>query len=113
MFTQLNQYHVVLEVGSEFRRDPSCLDRYLCSLFDWDGSAAQLVHAFRKSTTPLTVNHQGQFPVVTISFNLPPGESLGNAVEAIKQAEQDIGLPLSIHSSFPRHGCRISKLALQ
>ena len=55
---------------------------------------------FEQSTTPLTVNHQGQFPVVTISFNLPPNESLGDAVTAIKNAEQDIELPISIHSSF-------------
>ncbi|MGH9626695.1 MAG: efflux RND transporter permease subunit, partial [Bryobacteraceae bacterium] len=50
--------------------------------------------------TPLTVNHQGQFPVVTISFNLPEGVSLGSAVQAIKNAEQQIGLPVSIRSSF-------------
>ncbi len=66
------------------------------------GSAgsAERVHAFRATTTPLAVNHQGQFPVVTISFNLRAGESLGDAVKAIKQAEQEIGLPLSIHPSF-------------
>jgi multidrug efflux pump len=52
------------------------------------------------STVPITVNHQGQFPVVTVSFNLPAGVSLGDAVKEIRQAEQDIALPASIHSSF-------------
>jgi multidrug efflux pump len=100
MFTQLNQYHVVLEVGQEFRRDPSSLrDIYVHSSNGTQVPLSSFTH-FETSTTPLTVNHQGQFPVVTISFNLPPGESLGNAVKAIKQAEQEIGLPLSIHSSF-------------
>jgi multidrug efflux pump len=100
MFTQLNQYHVVLEVGQEFRRDPSSLSNiYVHSSSGMQVPLSSFTH-FETSTTPLTVNHQGQFPVVTISFNLPPGESLGNAVQAIKQAEQDIGLPMSIHSSF-------------
>jgi multidrug efflux pump len=53
-----------------------------------------------QTTTPLTLNHQGQFPVVTLSFNLPDGVSLGHAVKDIHQAEQDIGLPTSIHSEF-------------
>ena len=100
MFTQLNQYHVVLEVGQEFRRDPSSLtDIYVHSASGTQVPLSSFTH-FETSTTPLTVNHQGQFPVVTLSFNLPSGESLGNAVQAIKQAEQEIGLPLSIHSSF-------------
>ena len=100
MFTQLNQYHVVLEVGQEFRRDPSALrDIYVHSSTGIQVPLSSFTH-FETSTTPLTVNHQGQFPVVTISFNLPPGESLGNAVKAINQAEQEIGFPLSIHSSF-------------
>jgi multidrug efflux pump len=55
---------------------------------------------FEQTSTPLTVNHQGQFPVVTISFNLPQGESLGNAVKQIRDTEAEIGLPVSIHSSF-------------
>ncbi len=100
MFTQLNQYHVVLEVGPEFRQNPSALTSiYVRSASGSEVPLSSFTH-FESSTTPLTVNHQGQFPVVTISFNLPAGESLGNAVKAIKQAEQEIGLPMSIHSSF-------------
>jgi multidrug efflux pump len=100
MFTQLNQYHVVLEVAPEFRRNPKSLDDiYVRSSTGTEVPLGSFTH-FEQSTTPLTVNHQGQFPVVTISFNLPGGESLGNAVKAIKEAEQEIGLPASIHSSF-------------
>src|SRR6185437_6987469 len=55
---------------------------------------------FEPSTTPLTINHQGQFPVITLSFNLAPGVSLGDAVHAIKRAEDQIGLPASINASF-------------
>jgi multidrug efflux pump len=100
MFTQLNQYHVVLEVAPGFRRDPSDLsDIYLHSTNGSEVPLSSFAH-FEQNSAPLTVNHQGQFPVVTISFNLPGGESLGNAVQAIKQAEQEIGMPLSVHSSF-------------
>jgi multidrug efflux pump len=100
MFTQLNQYHVVLEVAPDFRLDPSSLnDIYIHSSNGSEVSLSSIAH-FEESTTPLTVNHQGQFPVVTISFNLPARESLGHAVSDIKQAEQDIGMPLSVHSSF-------------
>jgi multidrug efflux pump len=100
MFTQLNQYHVVLEVAQEFRRNPSALD----DIFVHSGNGMEVPLStfchFEQTTVPLTVNHQGQFPVVTVSFNLPAGESLGDAVKAIHQTEQQIGMPLSIHASF-------------
>jgi multidrug efflux pump len=100
MYTQLNQYHVVLEVSPDFRRNPNSLDNiYLKSSTGTEVPLSAIAH-FEQSATPLTVNHQGQFPVVTISFNLPARESLGDAVKAINKAEADIGLPLSIHSSF-------------
>ncbi len=100
MFTQLNQYHVVLEVAPEFRRDPSDLANiYVKSSSGPQVPLSSFAH-FEQESTPLTVNHQGQFPVVTISFNLPRRESLGNAVTAIRDAEQKIGMPQSIHSSF-------------
>ncbi|HZQ50582.1 MAG TPA: multidrug efflux RND transporter permease subunit [Bryobacteraceae bacterium] len=100
MFTQLNQYHVVLDVAPEFRTNPQSLDNiYVKSSNGTQVPLSAFTH-FEQSTTPLTVNHQGQFPVVTISFNLPPGESLGRAVKSIRQVEREIGLPLSVHSSF-------------
>ena len=100
MYTQLNQYHVVLEVASEFRRDPASLDDiYVRSAAGLEVPLSSFSH-FEQATVPLTVNHQSQFPVITVSFNLPANESLGNAVKAINEAEREIGLPLSIHSSF-------------
>ncbi|HEX4169005.1 MAG TPA: MdtB/MuxB family multidrug efflux RND transporter permease subunit [Bryobacteraceae bacterium] len=100
MYTQLNQYHVVLEVAPNFSRNPADLSSiYVHSSTGTIVPLSSFTH-YEQNSAPLTVNHQGQFPVVTISFNLPANESLGNAVKAIKQAEQDIGLPLSIHSSF-------------
>jgi multidrug efflux pump len=100
MFTQLNQYHVVLEVAPEFRRNPNGLsDIYIHSSNGTEVPLSSFTHT-EVSTVPITINHQGQFPVVTISFNLPAGESLGNAVKQIRQAEQDIGLPPSIRATF-------------
>src|SRR5581483_5615550 len=55
---------------------------------------------FESTNAPLAINHQGQFPVVTLSFNLAPGISLGEATKAIEAAEQEIGMPASIHTSF-------------
>jgi multidrug efflux pump len=100
MFTQLNQYHVVLEVAPEYRQNPSALDDiYVHSSNSAEVPLSAFAH-FEQSSTPLTVNHQGQFPVVTVSFNLPARESLGSAVAAIRRAEQEIGLPLSVHATF-------------
>jgi multidrug efflux pump len=100
IFTQLNQYHVVLEVGPQFRQDPVALkDIYVKSVTGTQVPLSSISH-FETSRTPLTINHQGQFPVVTISFNLASGESLGNATKVIAQAEQEIGMPASIHPSF-------------
>ena len=100
IFTQLNQYHVVLEVGPQFRQNPSDLDHiYIKSSTGQQVPLSAMSH-FESSKTSLTVNHQGQFPVVTVSFNLASGESLGNATKAISQAEQELGMPASIQSSF-------------
>ena len=100
MYTQLNQYHVVMEVASGFRDDPSDLGQiHVRSATGAEVPLASFAH-FEQSTTPLTVDHQGQFPVVTISFNLPANESLGHAVEDIKQTQREIGMPLSVQSAF-------------
>ncbi|MGH9450000.1 MAG: multidrug efflux RND transporter permease subunit [Terriglobia bacterium] len=100
IFTQLNQYHVVLEVAPAFRQNPDDLrDIYVPS-----SSGAEVpLSAFARfdpSTTTLAVNHQGQFPAVTLSFNLAPGGSLSQAVDAINRAEKDIGMPASIIASY-------------
>jgi multidrug efflux pump len=100
IFTQLNQYHVVLEVGPQFQDDPSDLSSiYVKSSTGQQVPLSTFSH-FERASTPLAINHQGQFPVVTISFNLAPGESLGKATKAIAQAEQEMGMPVSIHPSF-------------
>jgi multidrug efflux pump len=100
MFTQLNQYHVVLETSPEFQQSPDMLR----NIYVKSTSGAQVpLSAFthlEQNNTALAINRQGQFPVVTLSFNLAPGESLGNATKAIQQAERDIKLPQSIHPSF-------------
>ncbi|HET9181808.1 MAG TPA: multidrug efflux RND transporter permease subunit [Candidatus Angelobacter sp.] len=100
IFTQLNQYHVVLEVGPQFQQDPTDLTHiYVKSVTGAQVPLSAFSH-FETANAPLAINHEGQFPVVTISFNLAPGQSLGTATKAIAQVEQQIGMPASIHPSF-------------
>ncbi len=100
IYTQLNQYHVVLEVDPRFQRNPTDLDKiYVRSTNNTQVPLSQIAR-FQTTNTPLVINHQGQFPVVTLSFNLAPGVSLGQAVDVIHQAEQQIGFPASIQASF-------------
>jgi len=100
IYTQLNQYHVVLEVLPAYQENPDALK----SIYVKSAAGAQVPLSsftrFVPGTTPLAINHQGQFPSVTLSFNLAPGVALGHAVTAIKNAEQQIGLPASIRPSF-------------
>jgi multidrug efflux pump len=123
IFTQLNQYHVVLEVDPRFQQSPGSLkDVYVrgSSGAAPASSASAFVSSFSTGaapssgppvplsaltrvelhSTPLVVNHQGQFPVVTLSFNLAPGASLGAAVNAINAAKEETRLPPSIQASF-------------
>ncbi len=125
MFTQLNQYHVVLEVDPTFRADPDSLKDIYVPAGGVQSPASQAGNApaantpttgvlgtsaqqvplsaiahFETTTGPLTINHQGQFPAVTISFNLGNGASLGEAVKAIDGAASEIGLPPSIQVAF-------------
>ena len=100
MYTQLNQYHVVLEVDPQFWQSPEGLEHIYVKT---TGGAQVPLSAFthyEPSTSPLVVTHQGQFPAVTLSFNLRPGLALGDAVEAVEKAGREIGLPASIHGSF-------------
>ncbi len=100
IFTQLNQYHVVLEVDPQYQQDPNSLKSiYVKSTTGQQVPLSAFTH-FEPETAPLALNHQGQFPAVTISFNLAPNASLGGAVKAIQQAEADIGLPASVQTSF-------------
>jgi multidrug efflux pump len=100
MYMQLNQYHVVMEVAPQFWQSPETLKNiYLRS-----PAGAQVplsaIASFKTDTTTLAVNHQGEFPAVTISFNLAPGAALGDAAQAIEKAKRDIGLPASIQAGF-------------
>jgi len=100
VFTQLNQYRVVLEVLPEFRANPGMLDRvYLRSAAGGQVPLSTLA-TIEERATALAISHQGQFPAVTVSFNLAPGVSLGEAVSAIDRAQRDIGLPPSIQTGF-------------
>ncbi len=118
MFTQLNQYHVILEVLPSFAQTPEALkDIYIRPSTVTPNSGAPTANGaavatsgapvpistftrMKSSSASLANNHQGQFPVVTLSFNLAPGASLGDATKAIQQAEKDIQLPPSIHAAF-------------
>ena len=105
IFTQLNQYHVVLDVQDQFRQKPRDLQHIYIRTSGGGGGGggvtplSELAH-FEQANAPLAVNHQGQFPVVTISFNLAPGASLGDAVKSIKAAEGDLDMPASIEVAF-------------
>jgi multidrug efflux pump len=100
LYASINQYHVVMEVEPRFAQDPSSL-----SFIRVRNNAGALVplSAFTRyvsSNTPLSITHQGLFPCITLSFNLQDGHSLGEAVEAINIAQNEIGLPVNITGKF-------------
>ena len=100
LFTQLNQYHVILETLPDFQRNPSKLNNiYVLSTSGTAVPLGAFTH-FESGTAPLSINHQGQFPAVTISFNLAPGVALGEATKAIEHAQKAVGMPLSVQASF-------------
>jgi multidrug efflux pump len=100
MYRPLNQYHVVMEVAPEFQQTTEALQNiYLRSTSGTPIPLAAFTH-FTPSNIPLAVNHQSQFPSVTISFNLAPGVSLGQATLAIENAQRSIGFPATIQASF-------------
>ena len=100
MYTTLNQYHVILEVDPKFQYSPEALTGiYVKSSTGQEVPLSTLVDSAVK-VAPLVVNHQGQFPSVTISFNLLPGTSIGQATSAIENIEKELGKPLSLQTSF-------------
>src|SRR5258705_795504 len=100
LFTQSNQYHVILETMPDFQENPAKLqDIYVHSASGGAVPLSTFTH-FESGTAPLSVNRQGQFPVVTISFNLARNASLGEATTAIEQAPNDLNMPASIQASF-------------
>jgi multidrug efflux pump len=100
MYTPLNQYHVVMEAAPKYWQDPAALSQIDArSTNNTEVKLSTFTH-YEPRTTALSVNHQGQFPAVTLSFNLTPGVALGQALAAIEAAQRSIGLPASIHGSF-------------
>jgi HAE1 family hydrophobic/amphiphilic exporter-1 len=95
-----NQYQVILEVAPEFQSTPESLSRLYVRSNAGKLIPLDTVARFSKKTQALTVNHQGQLPSVTISFNLLPGVSLGDAVDRIKALEQEIRVPVSLNTSL-------------
>jgi hydrophobe/amphiphile efflux-1 (HAE1) family protein len=100
IYTQQNQYHVILEVDPSYRDGPSALK----SLYVKSSSGAMVplsaVTALEPRAAPLAIEHQGLFPAVILSFDLPPGVSLGSALQAIQRAQQLVGLPASVATGF-------------
>ena len=123
IYTQSNQYHVILEAGEQWQQNADSLkdiriqvgsaSANLASTIALAGTNTALTGAapiaqaplgsfarFRSVPTPITINHQAQFPVVTLSFNLAPGASLGDAVAKIRKATTDLGMPASVEPTF-------------
>jgi hydrophobe/amphiphile efflux-1 (HAE1) family protein len=100
IFTQLNQFRVILEVEPQFRQSPDVLDKIYVRSTSGQPVPLSAFASMRVSNTPLSIPHQGQFPAATISFNLRSGSSLSHAIPAIQKAEREIGLPDTIATSF-------------
>jgi multidrug efflux pump subunit AcrB len=100
MYTGLNQYFVVMEVAPQFQTSPDSLNGiYIKTSAGTTVPLATIAH-FAPSRTSLQVNHQGQYPAVTLTFNLAPNVALGNAVVALEHAKSEMGMPSSIHATF-------------
>ncbi len=101
MFTSMNQYPVIMEVARQFWQGPQGLDAiYLRATNHSSVVPLSAIAHYLPTTAPIAVNHQGQFPAVTISFNLVPGFALSDAVKSIQQMEQKIKMPETVHGSF-------------
>lgn len=100
LFTQSNQYRVIMEVDPQFAGDPESLQRLFITTADGSSVPLASVARVQQRAAPLLINHQGQFPATTVSFNLADGASLGDAVEAIEQVQQALGLPATIELRF-------------
>jgi multidrug efflux pump len=100
IYRQLNQYHVVMEVAPQYQTSPQALQAVYVRSANGPMIPLSAIAHFGPANVALAVNHQGQFPAATISFNLAPNISLGDATKAINAAENQIGLPATIHPSF-------------
>ncbi|HUD62135.1 MAG TPA: efflux RND transporter permease subunit, partial [Acetobacteraceae bacterium] len=100
-FSQVNSYHLILEVPPAMAGDPTTLDKlYVKSSTGQAVPLSSFVHWSTMPVQPLSISHQSQFPAVTISFNLAPGAALGQAVDAVEGAMQQMGVPITVTGSF-------------
>ena len=100
MYRPLNQYHVVVEVDPRFETNPSDLNDIYVRSANGPEIPLSTVTKYSVGSTALAINHQGQFPAVTLSFNLAPGVALGDAVAKVDQTVKDMSLPSTVHASF-------------
>lgn len=100
LFTELNQYHVVLEILPEFNDSVKALDNLYINSITGGPVPLKAFTSITKGKGPLVINRQGQFPVSTVSFNLSPGIALGEAVNILQASQEEIGMPLSLQTNF-------------
>jgi multidrug efflux pump len=100
MYAPMNQYYVVMEVAPQYWQSPDTLKTLKVRNSKGQDVPLSAFTRLSPGTTPLVVNHQGLFPAVTLSFNLPPGVALGDAVDAINAATAEMHMPASITSQF-------------
>jgi multidrug efflux pump len=100
IFTQLNQYHVVMEVGQSFQTDPTTLANLYVKSANGTQVPLSMIAHWEQTRSQLAIGHQGQFPSTVVSFNLAPGKALGDAVNAVHRVEQRIQMPTAINASF-------------
>jgi multidrug efflux pump len=100
VFTQLNEYHLVMEVAPTFQENPDALKGIYLKSSSGTAIPLSAITHFAPRTAVLAVNHQGQYPAVTLSFNLAPNASLGDAVKAVEKTARDIALPATIQATF-------------
>jgi multidrug efflux pump len=109
IYSQSNQYRVILEAAPQYQRDPTALEKLYVASPNGAQTPISTFVEVEHTTAPLSVAHQEQFPAATISFDLAPGAALGDAVEAIARAEKDIGLPSSIIGLFSADAAEFRK----
>ncbi len=100
IYTQLNQYRIVMENAGKFRNSPDALEKIYVSSTSGNLVPLSSLVSMRTKSSPLVITHQGQFASMTISFNLASGHSLGEAVKVIEEAQRSIGMPNSIETQF-------------
>jgi multidrug efflux pump len=109
IYAQTNQYRVVLEAAPEYQRDPSSLSKLFVPSTNGSQVPVSAFTTLERTTAPLVISHQAQFPADTISFNLAPGAALSDALRVINTCEHDIGMPLSIARSYAGDAAEFSR----